>query len=161
MAVGTLWGHDGCDSRWRLKLTSCPRHPGTQLREMAMPKITRYGGATNGGLIERASGFTGPAPVNVPAEWVRPQNQADADLQADAPAVDPERDERVSVQDEDDEQTDEDDSAPEAVTEPPFDPGDYSVKDVVADLPGLSPAERHAVIEAERRGRGRAGILNA
>jgi len=42
---------------------------------------------------------------------------------------------------------------------PPFDPGEYSVSDVVAELGELAPVERHAVIEAERAGKARAGIL--
>jgi hypothetical protein len=43
-----------------------------------MPKITRNGGPTNYGLTDRDAGFIEPE-LTPPADWVRPQNQADAE----------------------------------------------------------------------------------
>lgn len=121
-----------------------------------MPKISKFGGPTNFGLNEAEAGFVEP-PLTPPADWVRPQNQADADLQDGAPVVtDPQRtagDDEVSEAGQKDGQA--------ASVAAPFDPKDYSVKDVVAELDGMDPAERNAVIEAERSGKARPGILNA
>lgn len=168
VAEPRVWGHDGCNAYYRIKLTSCPRHRGAQQKEMTMPKITRHGGPTNFGLNERDAGFIEPA-LTPPADWVRPQNQADADLQAGAPAV-PVDDERTATEfggreagsDWEQQDAGEGDQLehPEPV-EAPFNPGDYSVKDVVAELEGLDAGERNAVIEAERAGKARPGILKA
>lgn len=46
------------------------------------------------------------------------------------------------------------------VPQGPFDPGEYSVKDVVAYLDSAPEEERIRVLSAEVSGRNRAGIVN-
>ena len=111
-----------------------------------MPKISKFGGPTNFGLNETAAGFVEPE-LSPPADWVRP-----ADAEDEALAV-PENDGSAV--------TERTEPSSDAKVDLPFNPGDYSVKDVVAALVDLDPADRAAVIEAERADRGRAGILNA
>ncbi len=126
----TTWGHEDCDALWALPLLSCPRHPGTgRLKEMSMPKISRYGGHSNAGLTERDGGFL-PARKDATA--------APEPVAASAQIGDAE---------------------PEADTAAPFDPNELSVKDVLAMREACTDAEWEAVLLLEQAGSARVGIL--
>lgn len=148
-----VWGHDGCGSYWAAPLTSCPRHPGEKLKETEMPKITRYGGHSIAGITDTAtgqtetgSGFTDDTEATELKAAARasddPTGEGYTDdgqaVGADAPGL-------VARTDGD-------------PTEPPFDPGELSVVDVQGLLESASPAEREAVLKAEKAGKNRKGI---
>lgn len=98
-----------------------------------MPKITRYGGQSNAGLTEKSAGF-----VDTTVATVR---TAKGKVVVPVPEI---------VLD------------PQDVPEPPpFDPGEYTVADVLAVRNDHTEAEWAAVVEAERAGKNRSGITGA
>lgn len=143
------YSHNGCGTYYRAPLLSCPRHPGVPLEEMAMPKITRFGGPTNFGLNESASGFSDDVDAVRETAAVRASSDptgegydnegtpvAQSGLVAGGDEV-PEKD------------------------EPPFNPSELSVADVQALLEECSDEERERVIEAERADKNRKGIVGS
>lgn len=150
MVAGPMvWGHDGCDALYRVKLTACPRHPGAALEEKPMPKITRFGGHTNAGLTETDAGFAD--------DTVRTQARADElaggpTAANDVPPADPDAVERQRLDDAAADNTDD-------VVDPPFNPSELNVADVNELLAGLDGPEREAVLKAERADKNRKGIV--
>lgn len=156
----TVWGHDGCGTYWAIKLTSCPRHPGEKLKETEMPKITRYGGHSIAGITDTAtgqtetgSGFTDDTEGTQLKAAARASDDPTGegyDDQGQAIGGEPPADGGLVAGG--------DDAPEDPAQEPPFDPGELSVVDVQALLESASPAEREAVINAERGGKNRKGI---
>lgn len=133
----TVWGHTGCDAAYQIRLSVCPRCRGVNvMEEIEMPKITKYGGHTNAGLTEKDAGF-----VDTTAKTTK---KAKAKLVGEqGPELVPEPD---------DPGTD--------LVPPPFNPGDLSISDVLALRAECTESEWAAVLEAERNGKNRAGILS-
>jgi len=108
-----------------------------------MPKITRFGGASVAGITDTAtgqtasgSGFTDDTEATRVEAAARAGDEGTRGLRAGG-----------------------DDVPDDPAQEPPFDPGELSVSDVQALLENASPAEREAVVDAERRGKNRKGIV--
>ncbi len=101
-----------------------------------MPKITRYGGHSNAGLTERVAGFSDTTAATLKT--------------AKSKAVVPEPTVTVTEPD------------PEDIPEPPpFDPGEYTVADVLAVRSEYTDTEWATVVTAERNGKNRAGITSS
>ncbi len=101
-----------------------------------MPKITRYGGHSNAGLTEKDAGLTDDTVATAKT----------AKAKAEVPRFVGEL-------------------GPELVFPPaepsdlPFDPADLTVTDVLDLLKGLSDEDKEKVLDAERNGKARYGIL--
>lgn len=95
-----------------------------------MPKITRYGGHSIAGITDTATG----------------QTERGRGLVEDTDAIQAKADGLIA-----------DSNSPEV--ELPFDPGTLSVADVNMLLEDASDDEREAVLQAEREGKNRKGIV--
>lgn len=96
-----------------------------------MPKITVYGGPTNFGLNESSAGFA----ENTGAIRAGAEERIAEPLVAGGEEPEP--------------------------GEPPFDPGELSVNDVLTLLEDCSDAEAELVLQAERKGKNRKGIVGS
>lgn len=100
-----------------------------------MAKITKAGGASNAGLTRAAFGGHVDAGLNERA----------AGFSDDTAAIRDAADERQET-------------APEPSVSAPFDPGEYSVTEVMGARSDCTDAEWAAVLASERAGKDRAGI---
>jgi hypothetical protein len=104
-----------------------------------MPKITRSTGPSNNtGLVTHAFGG------HVDAGFTERSGGINASVAAEPPATEPANSQR------------EEDKPP---VEPPFNPGEFSVSDVLDMLSDLPDKDREAVLAAERADRNRTGIV--
>lgn len=118
-----------------------------------MPKITRFGGHSIAGITDTATGQTETGSgFTDDTEATRLKAAARA---SDDPTGEGYDDSGQAIGGEPDGLVVSSDADP---TEPPFDPGELSVVDVQALLESASPAEREAVVKAERGGKNRKGI---
>jgi hypothetical protein len=124
---------------------------------MTMPKITRFGGHSIGGITDTATGST-ERDSGFTEDTDRVRAQAAERLAGDAPDDDPSS--GYSYLGDDGEPSGlvaGGDEAP-AAGEPPFDPSELSVADVQALLAECSDEEKKLVVEAERKGKNRKGV---
>lgn len=130
-----VWGHTGCDAAYSVALSVCPRcRQVNVMEEIELPKITRFGGHSNAGLTEKSAGF-----VDTTAATTEK-----AKAKAEVPSEPDADDHGNPVPD---------------VTAPPFDPAELSVAGVLALKADCDDDQWAAVLESERTGKARFGIL--
>lgn len=123
-----------------------------------MPKITRYGGHSIAGITDTATGQTETG-SGFTDDTEATQFKAAARA-SDDPTGDGYTDQGLAVgSDAPGLVAGGDDAPKDPAQEPPFDPEQLSVADVNSLLGSASPAEREAVVKAERAGKNRKGIV--
>ncbi|WP_027933733.1 hypothetical protein [Amycolatopsis thermoflava] len=137
-----LWICQECTTAYAVGLLACPHCASTNYLEegQEMPKITVYGGASNANP---------ETTVEVPGEVVDGPHGEREPL----PEFDPTT-ERVTP-------PVEQEATGEQASEgaEPFDPSDHTVTEVLAYLDGADDVERTRVLDAEKAGKNRRGIV--
>ncbi|MEU0465024.1 hypothetical protein ABZ215_13555 [Amycolatopsis sp. NPDC006131] len=146
-----LWICQECTTAYAVGLLACPHCASTNYLEEGqdMPKITVHGGASNantettveihGEVIDGRHGEREPLP-----EFDATTERVTEPVEQEATG---------------DEAAEQEATGDEAAGAEPFDPGDHTVTEVMAYLDDADDVERARVLDAEKAGKNRRGIV--